>query len=122
MKFINKFFLIIFLVFLSCKSTNKISNQDFIKIQGNWINKDDNNWKLTFNGNKFTDTYGIETSEVCKFTISNESCNKEYTTEKATFLKCLFSNEICFEITSLTEKTLTYRETFTGKLHIFKRE
>ena len=120
MKSINTLLSLMLFVFVSCAMTNQQDNNDMAKLQGSWVSQEDNNWKFTFEGDKFFDIYGQE-SEECTFSISKKSCNEEYTTLEATFLKCSCEEVLCLEITSLTDTTFSYRDTSTGKLHTFKK-
>lgn len=107
-------------VVVGCAITNQQGDNDKAKFQGSWVSQEDSNWNFTFKGNKFFDNYGQE-SEECTFSISKKSCNEEYTAIEATFMKCSCEEDLCFEVTSLTDTTFSYRDTSTRKLHTFRK-
>ena len=122
MKHVNIFFFSLVFVSVCCASAKNIySSDEASKLQGSWVSEEDSNWVLIFRGDKLIDTYGKEEAEECTFSILKESCDIDYTTLEAVFLKCLCKDEMCFEITSLTDVTLSYRETSTGKLSMFRK-
>ena len=113
-----KFTVLIFLV--GCSLINRQENDEMNKLQGSWVNEKDSNWKLKFHGNKFIDFYNQE-SETCNFTINKKSCNKVYSALDAIYLNCYCKEQSCLEVTGLSNTTFAFRETSTGKLHIFKK-
>ncbi len=120
MKYLSTLTLILF-VFIRCASNSASESNDIDNVQGSWVNKEDSNSKLTFNGNRVILLYGAEELEECFFSINRESCDKSYSTIKATFMELLCEEKMCFEVTALTESILSYRETSTGTLHVFEK-
>ena len=121
MKYFNIFLFLILSVFVNCTMISR-DRDDLSKIQGSWVSEEDNNWKLAFSGNKVLDTYGMEESEECIFSISKESCDTTYSSLELTYMKYLCEDDMwCFEIYGITDTVLSYRETSTGRLNVFKK-
>ena len=115
-----KLIIISSLILVGCKFSNLQIKGDVEKLQGNWVNQDDPKWILTFREDDFFDRYENE-KENCKYQISETSCDKEYADVKGTFIKFYCNYEFCCEVMGLTDSTFSYRETTSGKNHVFKK-
>lgn len=93
-------------------------------IIGIWQSVDDSAYRLKINESRFCELYGAETLRSVNYVRNNFSCNPSYlaTSEKGDFLLLRNDDETCFEITGLSDSTLTYRNTETGKLSTFIRK
>lgn len=119
-KYIRQLILITSLVLVGCKFSNLQIKSNVEKLQGNWVNQDDPKWILTFEEDEFFDRYENE-KENCKYQISEASCDKEYTDAKGSFIKFYCKHKFCCEILGLTDSIFSYRETNSGKNHVFKK-
>lgn len=124
---LDKAYLLFVLLFISCSmnvQTGPTLNEINLKLQGRWVNKEDSNWKLAFEKGKVVETYEGEILGSYPFSLSKNSCDaSSYGDKQDMGIFLSYSNEenSCFEITSIEESTLAYRETTTGKLHVFER-
>ena len=95
-------------------STNSLS------IQGKWVNKDDNSYVVKITKDKFYEIYNKDTS-VYKYYRNSKSCDTSYLNENNNpnldFISLVDGR--CFEITGLTDSTLAYRHTASGRLQVF---
>lgn len=108
------------LVCTGCNFSNLKIKGNVEKLQGNWVSQDDQNWVLSFKEDELFDRYRNE-KEKCTYQISEVSCDLKYTDEKGTFIKFHCKQEFCCEVLGLTDSTFSYRETISGKNHIFKK-
>ena len=110
------------IIFVSCAIMISQNGDDLSKIQGSWVSEEDSNWKLIFSGDKVISTYGIEELRKCTFSISKKSCDTTYSSLELTYMKHLCEDDMwCFEIYGITDTVLSYRETSTGRLNVFKK-
>ena len=97
-------------------STKKLS------IQGKWVNNDDNNYVVKITKDNFYEIYSHNTS-FYKYSRSSKSCDKSYLKEDNNpdldFIR--LNDGRCFEITGLTDSTLAYRHTVSGKMQVFHK-
>jgi hypothetical protein len=91
-----------------------------LSIQGNWISRDDNNYNLKITRDKFYEIYNYDTS-LYKYTRSSKSCDTTYLNENSNpnldFIS--LDDGRCFEITGITDSTLVYRHTASGRMQLF---
>lgn len=97
--------------------------QQSLSIQGNWINKNDNLSVLNIGKNSFCQIYNRDTVSCEKYFRSSVSCDSNYLKYKneknLDFIR--LEDGICYEITGLTDSTLAYRHTGSGKIHVFSK-
>ncbi len=127
MRYINTFLFLALFAFLSCAmrlSSENVQDEDFEKIQGVWISTSDTNSVLIFEGKRVIKTYQKEVVFECAYQLMENSCDTSYLDAyiKASFINLTCADDnLCFEITGLSDVLLAYRETSTGKLHSFKK-
>lgn len=119
-KYLLQLILITSLFFVGCKDSSSQMKSEVEKLQGTWMNEEDPLWILTFKEGEFFDQYENE-KENCKFQISELSCDQEYTDLKGVFIKFYCNREFCVDVIGLTDTTFSYRETRSGKNHVFKK-
>ncbi|MCZ8089720.1 hypothetical protein [Flavobacterium sp.] len=107
----------------------KILEQEDASILGSWQSEEDSNFRIIFNGNTCTWTYTNEPSQTFNFTLSNSSpqCGESVLVNNQTKYLHLVSaidssDEICYEIYSLTNTTLTLRVIDSSGFLIFNRQ
>ena len=97
-------------------STNNLS------IQGKWVNSDDNNYVVKITKDRFYEIYNNDTS-FYKYSRSSKSCDTSYLNEtnnpNLDFIS--LDDGRCFEITGLTDSTLAYRHTVSGRMQVFNK-
>ena len=95
-------------------STNNLS------IQGKWVNNNDNNYVVKITKDSFYEIYNIDTS-FYKYFRSSKSCDTNYLNKNSNLNLHFISldDDRCFEITGLTDSTLAYRHTASGKIQVF---
>lgn len=95
-------------------STQKLS------IQGKWINRDDSNYIVKITKDRFCEIYDRDTS-FYKYSRSSKSCDTSYLNEtnnpNLDFIS--LDDGRCFEITGLTDSTLAYRHSASGRMQVF---
>jgi hypothetical protein len=98
-----------------------IHSCDQKSIDGIWINKDDKMSKIIFNKNNYYSIYGTDTISRGTFERRTYTCDSSYLnpTVKADFIWLRGEHEACYEITGLTDSTLAYRYTVSGKMKVF---
>ena len=88
-------------------------------LQGTWVSNEDEHYRVKFTKDKFYEIYGSDTS-VYKYTRSSKSCDESYSKDpKLDFLS--IDDGRCFEITGVTDTTLAYRYTVSGKMQVFHK-
>ena len=92
-------------------------------IDGTWISKDDVMSKIIFTKNSYYSIYGTDTISRGTFERRSYTCDSSYIDPivKADFLWLRGEHETCYEITGLTDSTLAYRHTTSGKLQVFHK-
>lgn len=110
-----------FVTFFNCTISNQNSTDESAKLQGSWVNESDLLWKLLFEGEKLTQIYENEILEECHFSVNKESCDSLYSSIEAVYLIYSCKEKKCFEISSLSNATFSYRDTSTGRLHTFNK-
>lgn len=95
-------------------STNNLS------IQRKWVNSDDNNYVVKITKDRFYEIYNNDTS-FYKYSRSSKSCDTSYLNENSNSNLDFISLDDgrCFEITGLTDSTLAYRHTASGRMQVF---
>ncbi|MBK7374650.1 MAG: hypothetical protein IPJ02_03520 [Chitinophagaceae bacterium] len=94
-------------------------------LNGVWVSVDDKKATIIFKGQKYYSLYDTDTVRTGSFKRSVRSCDAKYmnSTQKADFILLISKlDETCFEITGLSNSTLAYRHTNSGKLHVFQRK
>jgi hypothetical protein len=94
-------------------------------LNGVWVSVDDKNARIIFKEQRFYSLYGKDTLDAGSFKRSVHSCDSKYmnNTQKADFILLISKlDESCFEITGLSDSTLAYRHTGSGRLHVFHRK
>jgi hypothetical protein len=109
--------LIILIVFVSI---HKCSGNNLLT-KGTWTSEEDELYVVKFTKDKFYEIYNGDTS-VYKYSRSSKSSDENYL-KKANVNLDFFSLEDgrCFEITGLTDSTLAYRHTVSGRMQIFHK-
>ena len=96
-------------------------NTNNLSIQGTWINGEDEHYIVKFTKDKFYEIYNSDTS-VYKYSRSSKSCDENYLKEINPSLDFFSVDDgRCFEITGITDSTLAYRHTVSGKMQIFHK-
>jgi len=118
-----KIYLLIFAIILSCnRNSDKIKS---IPLDGKWIDYDNEKSILVFADSIFYYIYNFDTASHGIFRRQSYSCNNSYadTLLKSDFL--IFhtnDKEFCYEITSLSDSVLVYRNTISGTLYKYYKE
>ena len=106
-------------IMMVLSSMNECSTNN-LSIRGNWVNNDDNNYVVKITKDRFYEIYNNDTS-FYKYSRSSESCDKSYLNEdnnpNLDFIS--LDDGRCFEITGLTDSTLAYRHTASGRMQVF---
>ncbi len=90
-------------------------------IYGTWISESDPNAIVEIDRAEYRQVYESETTSY-KYELSSYSCDKNYYDGKEqnlTFLK--LDDGSCYEVTGLTDSTLTLRYITSGRLLVFKK-
>jgi len=97
--------------------------QQTSSIEGEWISKNDNRSILNISRNAFCQIYNGDTLHCQKYVRSSASCDTSYLDSKndknLDFIR--LEDGTCFEITGLTDSTLAYRHTQSGRMQVFSR-
>lgn len=90
-------------------------------IDGIWISKEDKMSKIIFSKNNYCSIYDTDTISKGTFERSAYTCDSSYIdpTIRADFILLRGEHEDCYEITGLTDSTLAYRHTASGRIHVF---
>jgi hypothetical protein len=108
---LDKACLLFVLLLISCSmnaQTEPSLDEVNKKLQGHWVNKEDSNWKLSFEKDKVVETYEGEVLGSYPFSLSNNSCDASYGDKQDLGIFLSYSNEeqSCFEVTSIEGFTL----------------
>lgn len=90
-------------------------------IIGTWIDEADEHSIVKIDKNTFYQIYDTATIFSGKYFRSSKSCDSNYLDNKMEKNLDFISIDdgTCFEITGLTDSTLAYRHTASGKMHVF---
>jgi len=101
--------------------SNQQSDQQLIL--GKWINEEDTSDQIIIESRYFYSVYKTDTLSLSEYKLSNKSCDKNYMKDSnnKNLLFMSLSNQTCYEITGLSDSTLAYRHTTSGKLHVFHK-
>jgi hypothetical protein len=92
-----------------------------LSITGTWVNENEKQYLIRFTDSKFYEIYDRDTS-VYKYKRIDKSCDVQYMKEAIKNVDFIsLSDGRCFEITGLTDSTLTYRHTVSGKINTFHK-
>lgn len=123
------FFGLMFFLSVIVSSFNKKDMMLDSSIIGTWRSESDSNYTINFTNNTCTWFYENIPTDVYIYTLSNSSpqCNQEiFVSENSKFLKLVNVNnseeQICYEIYSLSETTLTLRELDKSGFLVFIRQ
>jgi hypothetical protein len=106
-------------IMMMLSSMHQCSNQ--LSIQGKWVSSSDNNYVVKITKDKFYEIYKNDTS-FYKYSRSSKSCDTSYLNETNPNLDFISLDDgRCFEITGLTDSTLAYRHTASGRMQVFNK-
>jgi len=118
-----KYSMIYIVLAITFDSIQPCSAQQKKPIQGAWIDNEDKNSVVKFDRKKYYQIYKFDTVFSGKYFRSSTSCDSNYlnynSIKNLDFI-CV-DDGTCFEITGLTDSTLAYRHTISGKVHLFFR-
>lgn len=117
-------FSILLISFLSCMATKELKGNKVNLLRGAWESKADKNWIISFTPSGYNEYYELEKiEENVNYVQLKESCDESYLTEKSRgdFILIKTEESFCVEIVGLTDSTLSYIETQTGRLHTFTK-
>lgn len=98
-------------------------SNDSISIYGKWVNIDDKQSVVLFDKNLLYRINGLDTISISNYIRSSNSCDLKYLNSNDPTLDFIkLEDGTCFEITGLSDSTLTYRHTVSGKIHMYCRE
>jgi hypothetical protein len=108
-------------ILIIVSSIQQCSAQQKKSIQGEWINKEDSHSIVKFDKNTFYQIYNTDTVHSAKYFRSSVSCDSNYLKnndhKNLDFIR--IEDGTCFEITGLTDSTLAYRHTVSGRMQVF---
>ena len=86
-----------------------------------WVNREDKHSIVKFDKTMYFQIYNADTVYSGKYFRSSSSCDTSYLdNNKEKNLDFIsIADGTCFEITGLTESTLAYRHTVSGRMHEF---
>lgn len=118
--------LAICVILISCGSYMGLTEKGNVDlIIGEWKSSTDSLWVLNFSKNSILDFYDGELIDSINYSISNESCDESYMSNQDTkdlnFVHMKSDPEECKEIVGLTNSTLSYRDSSSGRLFVFNR-
>lgn len=103
--------LIVFGLIQECCSSN-------LSIQGTWTIEEDEHYVVKITQDDFFEIYDKDTS-VCKYSSRSKTCDEKYLKETNSSLDFISVEDgRCFEITGITDSTLAYRYTASGRMQI----
>lgn len=113
-----------FLILAIVVSTRSCHQKSIESIDGVWISKEDSMSKIVFNKIYYLSIYGVDTISKGTFERRIYSCDTRYmaASVKADFIWLKGDGGTCYEITGITDSSLAYRYTTSGRLHVFFRE
>lgn len=108
--------ILIFTILVQKCSTNNLS------IHGTWTSVKDEHYVIKFTGNKFYEIYKNDISSY-SYSRSSRSCDEKYLKKTDPSLDFISIDDgRCFEITGITDSTLAYRQTVSGRLNVFYKQ
>lgn len=117
-------FLILLFSFLSCMATKERKGSKVSLLLGVWESKVDKNWIISFTSSGYNEYYELEKiEENVNYVRLQESCDESYLSKKigGDFILIKTEESFCVEIVGLTDSSLSYIETQTGRLHTFTK-
>lgn len=110
----------ILVILIALASIHKCSTNN-LSIQGTWTSMEDKHYVVKFTKDKFYEVYNSDTN-IYKYSRSSKSCDENYLKETNVNLDFFnLEDGRCFEITGLTDSTLAYRHTVSGRLQVFHK-
>lgn len=118
----KRYFQCIYLFMITCSIQNR-SPQHLKSIQGTWIDSEDKYSIMKIDRKNYYRIYKHDTTFFGKYWRSSVSCDSNYLNDKTEknldFIR--LEDGTCYEITGLSDSTLAYRHTTSGKVYLFFR-